>query len=442
MGEVLRKTGNYIDDVFETELDNNAITVLNTLGFDREEIIYIKDCPEKIPSDKSLLYQWINDMHGQEQLCIANVRIPSLGGTVITLEEETSNNVPVQTPFTYEDNVLTTPYARIAFNEDGTIGSFIDTRVGRDLRGKGLPLNTFLMAEDVPSEWDSWDIDADCQMKFMPCAKLLDRKIVADGSIQFRIRCSYRISEKSTIVQDMVFYSTTPRVDFETIIDWKDKHRFLKVGFDTSIRSNYARHEIQFGYCLKPTTRNNTYEQAMFEVVNHKYTDLSETRYGIAILNDCKYGISVEGSDIRLSLHKGGCRPDPRGDAGIHECVYSLQPHIGSFNAGNVVLPAYSLNIRPIIRPGRSDFKSFARVDCDNIIIETIKPCEENQKAFILRLYETEGTFTRTRLTLGIECKAVEMTNMLEEITSKFKNPKDLVLEFRPFEIKTIKIGY
>ena len=130
----------------------------------------------------------------------------------------------------------------------------------------------------------------------------MERKVVSDGKVQFRIRSTYRLSDKSTLKQDMIFYSTTPRVDFETIIDWKDKHRFLKVSFDTTVRSNFARHEIQFGHSLKPTTRNNSIEQAMFEVVNHKFTDLSETRYGVALLNDCKYGISVEGSDMQLSL--------------------------------------------------------------------------------------------------------------------------------------------
>ena len=143
----------------------------------------------------------------------------------------------------------------------------------------------------------------------------------------------------------MVFHATSAQVDFETEVDWQDKHRFLKTGFCTTLQANTARHEIQFGHCQKPTTRNNTLEQAMFEVLNHRYTDLSETRYGVAVLNDCKYGVSVEGGDIRLSLHKGGCRPDPRGDAGLHQFTYSFLPHMGGFSAENAVLPGYALNI-------------------------------------------------------------------------------------------------
>ncbi|MDF2985460.1 MAG: alpha-mannosidase [Eubacterium sp.] len=298
------------------------------------------------------------------------------------------------------------------------------------------------MAEDVSSGWDSWDIDADCQMKFRACSQLFEREIVSDGNVQFRIRSIYRLSEKSTLKQDMIFYSTTPRVDFETVMDWKDKHRFLKVDFDTTIMSNTARHEIQFGHCQKPTTRNNSYEQAMFEVVNHKFTDISETRFGIAILNDCKYGISVEGADIRLSLHKGGTRPDPRGDSGVHECTYSFLPHVGSFSSENVIIPAYCLNYRPVVKIGRALYSSFASVDCTNIVIETVKPCEENCKAYIMRLYEAEGTYAAATVTLGHEPKSVELTNMLEERVETLAAQSRLSLTFRPFEIKTVKVSY
>lgn len=442
MEDLLEKAGEMIDDTVSTTPEENALTVVNTLGFDRDEIIYIDGFQGKVPVDKNLIIQRVQNVHGKDQLCIANLHLPSMGARTIEFEEGEMPSDNGGSAFTYEGDVLTTPFAKVTFAADGTIESFIDTRVNRELRGKGLPLNTFLMAEDVPSSWDNWDIDADCQMKFKACAKLVKQEVVSDGKVQFRIRSTYKLSEKSTIVQDMVFYSTTPRVDFETIIDWKDKHRFLKVDFDTTIMTNFARHEIQFGHSLKPTTRNNSLEQAMFEVLNHKFTDLSETRYGVALLNDCKYGISVEGSDMRLSLHKGGCRPDPRGDEGVHECVYSFLPHIGGFSAENVVLPAYSLNSRPIVKAGRADFESFAKVDSSNIIIETVKCCEENQRAFVMRLYESEGTFTRTKVTLDRVPVSVEITNMLEETLESMDAAQTFELVFRPFEIKTIKIGY
>ena len=441
MADLLGKAEALTDGLAAVTQDNKAVTILNTTGFERDEIVYIDDYKGKMPLDKSLPVQEVENIHGKKQLCIADVGLPALGGTVIELTEGRPEDFGLSA-FRYEGNVLTTPFAKVTFGAKGTMESFVDTRVNRELRGSGLPLNTFLMAEDVPTAWDNWDVDADCMMKFMPAGELVSRSIVSDGSVQFRIRSVYKLSEKSAVTQDMIFYSTTPRVDFETIIDWHDKHRFLKVDFGTSIMSNTARHEIQFGHCQKPTTRNNSIEQAMFEVVNHKFTDLSETRYGVAILNDCKYGISVEGGDIRLSLHKGGCRPDPRGDEGVHECVYSFMPHEGGFSAENVVKPAYCLNMKPVVKSGRGNFDSLAEIDISNVIIETIKPCEDNGRAFIMRLYEAEGAFSHATVNMGFGVKAVELTNMLEETQEVLADTQRVHLTFRPFEIKTLKLAY
>ena len=216
----------------------------------------------------------------------------------------------------------------------------------------------------------------------------------------------------------MIFHADSPEVVFETRIDWQDDHRFLKTAFDTAIHTDYASQEIQFGYIRRVTNRNTEIEKAKFEVSNHKYTDLSDTRYGAAVLNDCKYGISVKDSQMRLSLHKGGCMPDYRGDKGIHECIYSFLPHMGSLSAENVIQPAYLLNVRPLVLNGSLPMESLVRVDSDHVIVETVKPLEDTDKGFILRLYEAEGA------------------------QRKYETSQQLSLSFKAFEIKTIKVNY
>ncbi len=222
-------------------------------------------------------------------------------------------------------------------------------------------------------------------------------------------------------------------------MDWQDDHRFLKVAFDTTVQSDYARFEIQYGNVLRPTTRNTNVDKAKFEVLNHKFTDLSETRSGVAILNDGKYAISVNGSQMRLSLHKGGTRPDFTGDHGRHKVVYSFLPHTGSFSAQNVIKPAYELNVPAVVGRGGYEAVALAVPEKDNIIVESIKPCEDNEKAFIARLYEAEGTYTVTGVKLAPGAKKAQITNMLEEVIETADTDS---LEFRPFEIKTIKISY
>jgi alpha-mannosidase len=297
------------------------------------------------------------------------------------------------------------------------------------------------MAEDVSLSWDNWDIDADIECKFRDCSELLERKVVSDGEVEFRIRSVYRISPKSTVEQDLVFYADSPLVMYETKINWHDQHRFLKAAFDTTVFAGEARNEIQFGHIKRPVFRNTALEKAKFEVTNHKYTDLSESRYGAAVLNDSKYGISMKDSQIRLSLHKGGNRPDYTADEVLHECRYGFLPHAGPFSAESVVRPAYTFNHRPVVVPGKHDMAPLFTVDAPTVIAEAIKPCEDAGKAYIIRLYECEGA--RAAAVLDIPgAKEIAETNLLEETTGGVTKGSRISLEFRPFEIKTIKVSY
>lgn len=421
-----------------TEASGAGISLTNTLSFPYSDVVYL-DIDDAWLERDDVVQQRFTDISGKSRLAIVGLTIPPFSSIAIPLGKDKPE--PSKTPFCYDGSKLETPFAFISFNKKGYMSSFIDKSNGRELVA-GYAFNTFLFAEDVPSAWDNWDIDADCQQKFQDSAELLSEEVVSNGAAQLRIRRKYRLSPLSSIIQDMVFHSHTRRVDFETVIEWHDKRRFLKTAFDTTILARQARHEIQFGNVQKPTTRNTQTEQAMFEVVNHKYTDISETQFGTAILNDCKYGISVEGSNMRLSLHKGGIRPDPRGDEGRHECVYSFLPHIGSFDTKTVIHPAYCLNNPPIISNGCYLLQAPFTLESSSVIVEAIKPCEDTQKAIILRLYEAEGTFAIATLNPSKAVTGVLETNLLEETINVFKTAGAISLQFKPFEIKTIKLCY
>jgi alpha-mannosidase len=119
--------------------------------------------------------------------------------------------------------------------------------------------------------------------------------------------------------------------------------------------------------------------------------------------------------------------------------VYSFLPHCGGFSAENVIQPAYELNVPAVIGKGDFSLSALAVPSASNIIVEAVKPCEDNEKAFIIRLYEAEGTQTVCSLKLFDGAKDVKETNMLEEVIA----PADCAsLSFRPFEIKTLKVSY
>ena len=132
----------------------------------------------------------------------------------------------------------------------------------------------------MPNSWDNWDIDPDIGFKMHVEMDLISSKVVSDGALQFRKENIYKIGQHSTITQQMIFNSDTLRVDFETKIDWKEKHTLLRVGFDVDILASTMKNEMQFGYVERPTHSNTSWDTAKTEMCNHKWSDISDNRYG------------------------------------------------------------------------------------------------------------------------------------------------------------------
>lgn len=418
--------------------EDNTITVINTLSFDRSDVLFL-NVPEGLMVEGTRDQQRYVDLDGNSILLVSGITVPAFGSVTLQLKEY---DVNFSSNFLREGNILKAPLYEVEIAENGTISSYYDKRIGRQIVN-GENFNTLLMAEDVPMSWDNWDVDADYEMKFRNVSNLVSSEVVSVGRVAYIIRNKYQISEKSTVTQDMMFFAKTSEIRFDTIMDWKDNHQFLKVAFDSDVFEEFARHEIQFGYAKRPTTRNTSEEQAKFEVLNHKYSDISEARYGVAVLNDCKYGISAKDGCLRLSLHKGGNRPDHKGDMdGLHRVVYSVLPHDSAFGAESVIKPAYMLNIPVLQTMGTAEVTSLAKVTADNCFIEAIKPCEDAEKAFIVRVYEAEGAYTKTGIHFFEGAKKISLTNMLEEEIEVLSETSDVELTFKPFEIKTLKVYY
>lgn len=427
---LLEEAGRQLDSALQPQ---RLCGVVNPLGFARADVVYLPcDAPRHAPG---LHTQLIELRDGAHVLAVSGLRQQPFSFTPLCLQAG-ADETP--SPFCAEGDRLETPFAQVRFSPDGFFASFIDRRTGRELCA-GLPLNTFLGAEDVSAAWDGWDIDADCMEKLRPDCALQSRAVVADGPVEYRVRCVWSVCGDSVLRQDIIFYADSPLVAFDTQLEWHGKHRLLKAAFDTTVQAPSARQEIQFGCIQRPTTRNNSWEQAKFEVCCHKYADLSEPSYGVALLNDCKYGVSVEGGRLALSLAKGGMRPDPRGDEGVYTFRYAFLPHTGGFGAQSVVQPAYAFQYAPKPAAGEGlPAGPLVCVDAANVISETVKPCEDGGRAFILRLYECEGSYARTRLCLAPGCGDVQLCDMMEQPLA----PCPAELSFRPFEIKTLRIAY
>ena len=420
------------------KVDCNRLLLANSLSWDRCGEVLIEKIPAGISFENNkIISQQITNIDNKKLTAIKGVEIPACGTTVLKFKKSKQKTV---SPFKISAQTITTPFAKIKFDKIGRIVSLIDKKSKREIVKKSSALNSILIGEDVPLNWDNWDIDKDQAQKMEIEKQLESREIISDGPLQLRIRNKYKLGLKSSLIQDVIFHSSSPQIDFETKVDWNEIHAFLKAGFDFDILADSAKHEIQFGHIDRATHQNLPQDYARFEVCTHKWTDVSDNNFGVALLNDCKYGISAQGSSLQLSLLKSGTHPDYTGDPGTHYFTYSLLPHDGNFSVETVVRPAYELNnpvSAAICDANVSSIESLIKIDAPNIIVESIKLSEDG-KGITFRVYEAGRMATHASIKFHKNFKKVVETNMLEEAGNEIKIKSGVAKTFfTPFEIKT-----
>jgi len=222
----------------------------------------------------------------------------------------------------------------------------------------------------------------------------------------------------------------------------------LRASFPVNVVTTESVSEIQFGHIKRPNNQNTSWESAKFEICAHKWIDISQPDYGVALLNDSKYGHKVVGNSLDINLLRSPQHPDPKADQAVHEFTYSLFPHPGNHLSGRVIQAGYELNIPLEVlamskkkKPGSlpQNF-SFISVDVENVIVESVKKAEDNDD-IILRLYEAYGMTNKAKITLGLPVKFAYLTNMLEEDIAELETDSEsLLLNFKPFEILTVRL--
>ena len=376
------------------------------------------------------------DVMGRARTALSGLRVHAYAAAHALAGAETN----AASPFKYDGKRLVTPLYEAEFDDCGYMISLIERATGRQYAAS-LPLGTLLFGENVPDQYENWEISPSEEMKMQPVRALVSREVISDGAVEWRVRSVYALSKRSTATVDTVFHAADPVVTYDIKLDWHDKRALVKIAFDTNVKSDFVRNEIQFGHMNRPTTRNTSLDSAKFEVVNHRWSDLSDARGGVALLNDCKYGMSAEGGLMTLTLMHGGCRPDPRGDEGVHEMKCAILPHSAPFSTEAVIAPAYKFNMPLIASRTAAAMEPLFSLEGEHVICETVKRAEDVENAYVLRLYECEGVPARCEVSLHDAVKGVERVNFLEEKQCDLPCENGRVsLALRPFEIVTLLV--
>ena len=314
------------------------------------------------------------------------------------------------------------------------------------------PMNELKLYQDINVEYDAWELGRMYEQIPVELGNDVDVTVQENDN---RVVVTVNRKEKHfTWKQDIIFDAGVDWIEFKTKVDWHERHRILKVDFPTTIYTKEAIQEIQFGYLKRPTHKSRQFERDLYETCQHKYTALTDGENGLALLNDCKYGISTQDSKLSLTLLKAPVMPDMNADMGEHEFSYALYPFSGAFNHSRVPEAGYEFNLEPtdsvanaaneMVNVVDKDAESFFQIEGAHVMIDTCKPAIDDQNAVVLRLYEYMGSAGHCKLFLPAEVKKCFICNMLEEkqeeLDIKESEGRQYVdwLRFHAFEIKTL----
>jgi alpha-mannosidase len=340
-------------------------------------------------------------------------------------------------------------FFHLEFNQNGQIVSIWDKLSDCEVLAPGEKGNLLTVFDDRPGDGEAWVIDPYYQDKPIVIEQLLEKVVEETGPLRIVLRLVWAFAE-TTITQRVTMYRTNPRIDFRTELNWQQHQMILKVAFPVNVRATQATYEIQFGNIQRPTHKNTSFDQAHYENPAQKWADLSEGDYGVALLNDSKYGYDIHGHVLRLTLHRSPIEPDPQADQGLHQFTYSLLPHQGTWRNSVIAREAYALNtpehwaVVPSNPAGSLPGSlSWCQVDSDHVILETLKQAED-EPAWILRLYEyKQYRNDNVQLRFWHPVKKVVVVDLLERDLQPLKTINDSVsISMRPYEIKTLKVWF
>jgi alpha-mannosidase len=384
--------------------------------------------------------------------------VPALGYKVFHLVPEASLPFPPPPPQPLPERPVgdfVLDNGKLAVTVDRTTGcikSLYDRGSKFETLAKGACGNQLQAFKDTPKDYDAWNIDPGT-LDQPPT--LLDKadsvESVKDGVGEWAIRVT-RHWQSSKFVQTITLQGD--QVDIDNEIDWHETHVLLKAALPLAASSPFATYEIPYGAIERPTTRNDSWEKAQFEVPAMRWADLSGPggdgkQHGLSILNNSKYGYDAAGNVLRLTLLRSPIDPDPEADRGHHHFHYALYPHAGTWKDALTVRHGYEYNypLTAVVTTAHAGSlpaeHTFASVGPENVVLTAVKKAEDAQ-GLIFRVYEWAGKDATAEFLVPPGATSATVTNMQEtpEGSPLAVSGDTVKVPIHPYEILTIRVDY
>ncbi|MEO2203465.1 glycoside hydrolase family 38 C-terminal domain-containing protein [Paenibacillus pabuli] len=442
--ELLIQTENMIANTYSSLADQFASSHMST---SEESTVVFNSLPWQRQEWLNIQGRWIK------------VQVPSMGYAVLPEypNESTTRKVGTYIEFgsgtlgselhvNVEERIIENDAFIVKFDQEGAIISILDKAESREIIPQGEQGNKLRVYHD---EGDAWDFSHDYAVNQGIPLTLHDIRELREGP-RVGLIFQYRYGE-SEFTQSVILTEGSRRIDFETNVHWRENAKMLRTSFPVNVRTEQVHCEIQFGSLSRPTHRNTTWDFAKDEICAHQWIDLSEPDYGVALLNDCKYGHRSMDNVLDLNLLRSSSYPDPEADRTEHAFTYSLFPHQGNhvqaeiYRRGNELnIPLRMISLSSVGNKQAGDIplsKSFLQPEHAHVMVESVKKAEDGDE-IIVRLYETSGTHANTVIHLGFDAAEAWIADLMENIISPIPmtDPSKITLSFTPFEIITLRL--
>ena len=457
-----------VDEKIDTQVKHPEavpVVVFNPLGWKRPGVVTVKlQLPGASPAGIHVEESTSGKFEGSElvsfdkQTGVAEARIfvrdiPAMGyKSYQVLPEPPGSPVfpATQTQETADSLIIENANLRVTVDKKtGCITGLFDKRANFESFAPGACGNQFQFFKDTPKDYDAWNIDPGTLE--VPPTVIDHADSVALSGVQTPhpdIRVT-RHWQASKFVQTIDLAPGTDQVDIDNEIDWHETHVLLKAAFPLAASGPFATYEIPYGTIERPTTRDNSWEKAQFEVPAMRWADLGDGKHGLSVLNQTKYGYDAVGNVLRLTLLRSPKWPDPDADMGHHHFHYALYPHAGTWKDALTVRHGWEYNypLTAVVTTAHAGSlpaeHSFASVEPENVVLTAVKKAED-ANGLIFRAYEWAGKDATAEFHVPPGATRATVTNLMETPEgSALKVTGDVVkVPIHPYEILTIRVDY
>jgi alpha-mannosidase len=367
-----------------------------------------KDDPSRVEDEKgsAIPHQWARATteFPTRQRLVARVDLPAFGYRQIRLRKVAG--AAAAATVRADGRVLENERLRATFGDDGAIALF-DKDNNRQVFLAGQPGARALVMDD-PS--DTWGRDATAYDKQIGAFGAATFYIVENGPVRATLRVQSTWGA-STLTTEWILNAGARTLEGRVSLDWREQHKMVKLSFPVDVPAPRPTYEVAYGTIVRDTSGHEEPGLRWIDVTG------SDGRYGLAVVNDAKYGYSVAGNDMRISVVRGAPygHLSPRTlavnpirrfqDQGVQTLRVLLAPHAGSWQDAGVPRIAEEFTTPvPVVYQGihggsRPQSDSFLAVDARNVIVSVVKKPERGS-GLILRCYETAGHPVRATIDL------------------------------------------